>query len=81
MNDVWKHDMFEITEKHIAESFQPVELYLSNLDELVVEQDIFQLFSAIGRLRKVSMHFDISGRPLGIYIFPTYMSTIFTPVM
>lgn len=63
--------MFEVTERKISESesvrenLQPVELFLSNLDKHITESDILDLFSAIGRLRKLSMHYDMSGRPLG----------------
>lgn len=64
--------MFEVTEKQIAaeksqqqEYPKPAQLFLSNLDDKVSKLDLIDLFSSIGKLQEVCLHFDESGRSLG----------------
>lgn len=72
INEKWQHDMFEVTEKQIAaekserrEYPKPTQLYVSNLDDKVSKLDLIDLFSSIGELQELCLHFDKSGRFLG----------------
>lgn len=70
---IWQHDMFDVTERLFSaedsqrqrENRRPAQLYISNLHYEVSEQDLFDLFSSVGQLRDVSIHFDRSGRSTG----------------
>lgn len=64
--------MFEVTENLIQaeklEKFKKLrqsQLFVSNLHRNVSKLDLVDLFSAVGRLLEVSLHFDKSGHSLG----------------
>nr|XP_027198720.1 THO complex subunit 4-like [Dermatophagoides pteronyssinus] len=56
--DKWAHDKF------VAE-IKSATLMISNLDYGVSDQDIRELFSEFGPLKKATVHYDSSGRSLG----------------
>ncbi|KAG0451137.1 hypothetical protein HPP92_026381 [Vanilla planifolia] len=64
---LWRHDLFE--ESVAAARHTGVEngtkLYISNLDYGVSNEDIKELFSEVGDLKKCTVHYDRSGRPSG----------------
>ncbi|KAF7831105.1 THO complex subunit 4D [Senna tora] len=63
----WQHDLFEDSLK--AAGIQGVEvgtkLYVSNLDHGVTNEDIRELFSEIGDLKRFAVHYDRNGHPSG----------------
>lgn len=70
--DIWQNDKSDMIEKKFEadklkklESLQPAQLYLSNLHQNVSELDLLDVFSSIGKLRDVFLHYDKSGHSLG----------------
>ncbi|KAF8407610.1 hypothetical protein HHK36_006743 [Tetracentron sinense] len=63
----WRRDLFE--DSLIAAGLPGIEtgtkLYVSNLDYGVTNEDIKELFSEIGNLKRYAVHYDRSGRPSG----------------
>ncbi|KAI3976947.1 hypothetical protein MKX01_008805 [Papaver californicum] len=60
-------DLFE--DSLVAAGYSGIEtgtkLYVSNLDVGVTNEDIKELFSEIGSLKRYSVHYDMNGRPNG----------------
>ena len=79
VDDVWTHDLYNgpqpggvarhpgVARAHpgVASSAGPTKLIISNLDHNVSENDLSDLYSEFGRLKKVVVHYDKSGRSLG----------------
>ena len=79
VDDVWTHDLYNgpqpggvarhpgVARAHpgVASSSGPTKLIISNLDHNVSENDLSDLYSEFGRLKKVVVHYDKSGRSLG----------------
>ena len=72
VDDVWTHDLYNGPQpggaaRHpgVASSTGPTKLIISNLDHNVSENDLSDLYSEFGRLKKVVVHYDKSGRSLG----------------
>ncbi|XP_020208523.1 THO complex subunit 4D [Cajanus cajan] len=63
----WQHDLFEDSLR--AAGIQGVEvgtkLYVSNLDRGVTNEDIRELFSELGELKRHAVHYDKNGHPSG----------------
>ncbi|KAE9615068.1 hypothetical protein Lal_00048526 [Lupinus albus] len=63
----WQRDLFEDSLR--AAGIQGVEvgtkLYVSNLDHGVTNEDIRELFSEIGDLKRYAIHYDKNGHPSG----------------
>ncbi|KAK7302077.1 hypothetical protein RJT34_12956 [Clitoria ternatea] len=63
----WQHDLFEDSLR--AAGIQGVEvgtkLYVSNLDHGVTNEDIRELFSELGDLKRYAVHYDKNGHPSG----------------
>ncbi|KAK9106024.1 hypothetical protein Scep_022868 [Stephania cephalantha] len=63
----WQHDLF--AEGMVAAGYSTIEtgtkLYVSNLDYGVTNEDIKELFSEIGELKRYTVHYDRNGRPSG----------------
>ncbi|KAL7192651.1 hypothetical protein ACSBR2_024468 [Camellia fascicularis] len=66
-NFPWQRDLFEDSLR--AAGLNGVEngtkLYISNLDIGVTNEDIKELFSEIGQLKRYTVHYDKNGRPSG----------------
>ncbi|GMP32511.1 hypothetical protein CsSME_00006232 [Camellia sinensis var. sinensis] len=64
-NFPWQRDLFEDSLR--AAGLNGVEngtkLYISNLDIGVTNEDIKELFSEIGQLKRYTVHYDKNGRP------------------
>lgn len=72
VDDVWTHDLYNgpqpggaARNPGVASSTGPTKLIISNLDHNVSENDLSDLYSEFGRLKKVVVHYDKSGRSLG----------------
>ncbi|XP_039015208.1 THO complex subunit 4D-like isoform X1 [Hibiscus syriacus] len=63
----WQHDLFEDSLRAAGISGVEVgtKLYVSNLDPGVTNEDIKELFSEIGELKRYSVHYDKNGRSSG----------------
>ncbi|EOY14345.1 RNA-binding family protein, putative isoform 2, partial [Theobroma cacao] len=63
----WQHDLFEDSLRAAGISGVEVgtKLYVSNLDLGVTNEDIRELFSEIGELKRYAVHYDKNGRPSG----------------
>ncbi|OMO84832.1 hypothetical protein CCACVL1_10631 [Corchorus capsularis] len=63
----WQHDLFEDSLRAAGISGVEVgtKLYVSNLDHGVTQEDIRELFSEIGELKRYAVHYDKTGRPSG----------------
>ncbi|XP_055833047.1 THO complex subunit 4A isoform X2 [Solanum dulcamara] len=69
----WNHDMFAADQGNVfgqaggrASSIETgTKLYISNLDYGVSNEDIKELFSEIGDLKRYAVHYDRSGRSKG----------------
>ncbi|XP_061342887.1 THO complex subunit 4D isoform X2 [Gastrolobium bilobum] len=63
----WQHDLFEDSLR--AAGIQGIEvgtkLYVSNLDHGVTNEDIRELFSELGDLKRYAVHYDKNGHPSG----------------
>ncbi|GAV76700.1 RRM_1 domain-containing protein [Cephalotus follicularis] len=63
----WQHDLLEDSIR--AAGIRGIEigtkLYVSNLDHGVTNDDIRELFSEIGELKRYAIHYDKNGRPSG----------------
>ncbi|XP_022749308.1 THO complex subunit 4D-like [Durio zibethinus] len=63
----WQHDLFEDSLRAAGISGVEVgtKLYVSNLDHGVSNEDIRELFSEIGELKRYAVHYDKNGQPSG----------------
>eukprot|EP00268_Persea_americana_P025037 TRINITY_DN243_c0_g2_i1.p1 TRINITY_DN243_c0_g2~~TRINITY_DN243_c0_g2_i1.p1 ORF type:complete len:268 (-),score=50.41 TRINITY_DN243_c0_g2_i1:1018-1821(-) len=71
-DSAWQHDMFaDQAVGYAAPAARPsaietgTKLYISNLDYGVSNEDIKELFSEVGDLKRYSIHYDRSGRSKG----------------
>ncbi|KAL9252942.1 THO complex subunit 4D-like protein [Drosera capensis] len=66
-NIPWQHDLIEesLAAAGITRSETDAKLFVSNLDSGVSNDDIRELFSEIGELKRYAIHFDRNGRPSG----------------
>ncbi|KAG0504528.1 hypothetical protein KC19_N024400 [Ceratodon purpureus] len=68
---VWQHDMFEKVTEILPPFLRPLgietgtKLYISNLDYAVSTDDIKELFSEVGDVKRCSINYDLSGRSKG----------------
>ncbi|KAJ8464552.1 hypothetical protein OPV22_027104 [Ensete ventricosum] len=64
---IWRHDFFD--DSMVAAGISGIEtgtkLYISNLDYGVSNEDIRELFSEIGDLKRYAVHYDRNGHPSG----------------
>ncbi|MFQ6621592.1 hypothetical protein Gotur_001652 [Gossypium turneri] len=67
----WQHDLFEDSLRAAGISGVEVgtKLYVSNLDHGVTNEDIRELFSEIGELKRYSVHYDKNGRSSVSFVF------------
>lgn len=62
----WQHDMYAADQGGRALGIESgTKLYISNLDYGVSNDDIKELFSEVGDLKRYSIHYDRSGRSKG----------------
>ncbi|GKV47069.1 hypothetical protein SLEP1_g54006 [Rubroshorea leprosula] len=63
----WQHDLFEdgLRAAGISGIEVGTKLYVSNLDQGVTNEDIRELFSEIGELKRYAVHYDNNGRQSG----------------
>nr|AIS71921.1 THO complex subunit 4-like protein [Mangifera indica] len=66
-NFPWQHDLFEDSLRAAGISGIEVgaKLYISSLHVGVTNEDIRELFSEIGELKRYAIHYDKNGRPSG----------------
>ncbi|GAB4831579.1 hypothetical protein Ancab_005591 [Ancistrocladus abbreviatus] len=66
-NFPWQHDLFEesLAAAGLPRSENGTKLFISNLDNGVSNDDIRELFSEIGELKRYAIHYDKNGRPSG----------------
>ncbi|XP_057528642.1 THO complex subunit 4D-like [Amaranthus tricolor] len=66
-NFPWQHDLLEdsLAAVGIPAMESGTKLYISNLDAGVSNDDIRELFSEIGELKRYAIHFDKNGKPSG----------------
>ncbi|KAK9676151.1 hypothetical protein RND81_11G058000 [Saponaria officinalis] len=66
-NFPWQRNLLEesLTAAGLPVMESGTKLYISNLDSGVSNNDIRELFSEIGELKRYAIHFDKSGRPSG----------------
>lgn len=66
-NIAWQRDLLE--DSLVAAGYSGIvngtKLYVSNLDVGVTNEDIKELFSEIGQLKRYTLHYDKNGRPSG----------------
>lgn len=64
---LWSHDLFSdsMAAAELARTEGGTKLYISNLDYGVSNEDIKELFSEVGDLKRSTTHYDRSGRPSG----------------
>ncbi|XP_022143315.1 THO complex subunit 4D-like [Momordica charantia] len=67
-NVQWQHDLLEDSLR--ASGISGIEigtkLYVSDLNFGVTKEDIMELFSAVGDLKRFAIHYDKNGRPCGL---------------
>ncbi|XP_039135669.1 THO complex subunit 4A-like [Dioscorea cayenensis subsp. rotundata] len=62
----WQHDLYTMNSMPMSSSIgRGTMLYISNLDYDVSNEDIKQLFSEVGDIKRYSIHYDKSGRSKG----------------
>ncbi|KAA8547708.1 hypothetical protein F0562_004137 [Nyssa sinensis] len=66
-NFPWQHDLFEdsLRAAGLTRVENGTKLYVSNLDVRVTNEDIRELFSEIGELKRYAVHYGKNGRPSG----------------
>uniref|UniRef100_A0A6V7QSZ1 RRM domain-containing protein n=1 Tax=Ananas comosus var. bracteatus TaxID=296719 RepID=A0A6V7QSZ1_ANACO len=67
-DSAWQHDMYADYSAPVARASAietGTKLYISNLDYGVSNEDIKELFSEIGDMKRYSIHYDRSGRSKG----------------
>ncbi|GMH26831.1 hypothetical protein Nepgr_028674 [Nepenthes gracilis] len=66
-NFPWRQDLFEesLAAAGLAGTESGTKLFISNLDSGVSNDDIRELFSEIGGLKRYAIHFDKNGQPSG----------------
>jgi THO complex subunit 4 len=63
---LWQNDLFgeSLKAAGISGIESGTRLYVSNLDYGVPNEDIMELFSEIGELKRYAVHYDKNGRPI-----------------